>query len=293
MHAVRDGAAVTLPALRKFCRDGRLSIEVIQSKDKDMANHCQRGLSWEVLSWQMAEEEPDAFEIIQAALNLKNSSGLMEHEMEQLNGLATVIVELGPEMEETLNWRLIQQRVMEKDNAKVADCSDFLMLCQMVSHALAQHAGGHSTQADPQSPNDGYNHWAEMKRWHEHIINPKTKRVRLATLAQLAHVPPGFPRLRTALFRLAYSGKQRTPEQIRNGLVFLKQLSDLTHMNEKEYHPVFRKAEDILHHWHVAYAEEGAYTHMKEKRTLNALWAQVEPRLVLYIVKKSKLGRSP
>ena len=171
--------------------------------------------------------------------------------MEQLNGLATVIAELGQGMADKFNWRLVRERVLLRDNTAVPECLEFPMLCQVVCHALAQHACG-----DPAVMNASYNHWAEMKRWHENFINPKTRRVRLATLAQLAHVPPGFPRLRNALFRLAYSGSGPTAEQIRNGLVFLKTLSGLSHMMEKEYHPVFRKAEDTLHHWHITYADQ-------------------------------------
>ena len=58
-----------------------------------MADHCQRGLAWEMLSYKMALEEPTVFQDIQAALNAKNCSGLMEHDMEHLNGLATVIAD--------------------------------------------------------------------------------------------------------------------------------------------------------------------------------------------------------
>ena len=258
---------------------GRLSMEIIQHVDKDMADHCQRGLAWEVLSYKMAEEEPTAFEIIQAALNAKNSSGLMEHEMEQLNGLATVIADSGSGMADQFNWRLVRERVLESKNIAVAECSEFPMLCQMISHALAQHARG--------KPEDSsYNHWEEMKHWHETIINPKLRRVRLSTLAQLAHVPPRYPRLRNALFRLAYSGSGPTPEQIRNGLVFLKTLTGLTHLLDTELNPVIELAENILEHWHIKYTAEGAFKHLPVKQ-LNSLWAQVEPKLVSTIARKN------
>ena len=72
MHGVRDGATATIPGIMRFCSDGRLSIEIIQRVDKEMADHCQRGLLWEVLSYMMAVEELSAFEIIQAALNAKD-----------------------------------------------------------------------------------------------------------------------------------------------------------------------------------------------------------------------------
>ena len=89
-------------------------------------------------------------------MNAKNSTALMEHEMEQLNGLATVIVDTGQGMADTFNWRLVRERVLQTKNTAVAECSDFPMLCQMVSHALAQHACGKNSKAS-------YNHWEEMK----------------------------------------------------------------------------------------------------------------------------------
>ena len=281
MHGVRDGATATIPGLMQYCSDGRLSIEIIQHVDKDMADHCQRGLLWEVLSYMMAVEEPTAFEIIQAALNAKNSSGLMEHEMEHLNGLATVIADLGSGMADQFNWRLVRERAIQSGNIAVAECSEFPMLCQMVCHALAQHACGTA------SASASYNHWAEMKKWHETMINPKTRRVRLSNLAQLAHVPPEHPRLRNALFRLAYSGKSPSAEQIRTGQIFLKTLTSLTHMSEPELQPVFEMAEKILQHWHITYADEGAFRHLSRSETCR-LWAMVEPRLVACLCKNSK-----
>ena len=141
--------------------------------------------------------------------------------------------------------------------------------------------------SNEQSQTEAYNHWGEMKQWHECMVNPKTRRVRLSVLAQLAYVPPNFPRLRNALFRLAYTGKAPTAEQIRNGLVFLKTLNSLSHMKDQEFQSVFQIAEEVLHQWHVTYAELGAYSHMTQKIEA-ALWAQVDPRLVSCISKNPK-----
>ncbi len=157
---------------------------------------------------------------------------------------------------------------------------EFPMLCQMIRPALALHACG-------KPPSASHNHWEEMKQWHQQMINPRTRRVRLSNLARFAHVPPpGYPRLRNALFRLAYSGNGPTPEQIRNGLVFLKTLAGLTHLLDTELHPVIQLAENILEHWHIKYTAEGAFKHLPVKQ-LNSLWAQVEPKLVSTIARKN------
>jgi hypothetical protein len=281
MQSVRCGATVTIPGLIQYCCEGRLSLEIVGQVDKDMADHCQRGLKWEVLSHKMAREEPSAFEIIQAAMNAKNASGLMEHEMEHLNGLATVIVDCGAGMSDKFNWRLVRERVIATGNLAVAECSEFVALCQLVCHAMAQHTCGIHTGSS------SYNHWAELKKWHETLINPKSRRVRLTTLAQLAHVPPEYPRLRNALFRLAYSGKSPTPEQIRNNLVFQKTLPLLTHMSSPQFQPVFQMAEQVLQHWHIKYADKGAYKHLGAIDEA-ALWGQVEPRLAIVLCKRGQ-----
>ena len=279
MQGVIQGVLTSLPGLQKFCRDGRLCLDIIQAVDRDLFQHCQRGLAWEVLSSKMALEEPGGFDIIQAAMNAKNSSGLMEHEMEHLNGLATCICKTGQGMTDQFNWRLVRQHLMDSGNTVVAEAPEFLQLCQFVCHALGEHSGG-------TAENGSYNHWAEMKQWHETMINPKTRRIRLATIAQMAHVPLKCPRLRNALFRAAYSGSSPTAEQIKHGTVFLKTLSSLLHLKEEKLEPVLVFAEGILEHWHINYTASGAFNHMKPKIQC-ALWAQVEPKLVACIMKRA------
>ena len=122
---MRDGAAVTFKSLKKFCRDDKLSLELVGHEDKDLAAHAQRGLLWEVLVWKMEEEEPNAFDIIQASFNSKNSTALVEHEMERLNGLVTVIVDSGAGLADQFNWRLVRDRLMDSGNTVVADRLNF------------------------------------------------------------------------------------------------------------------------------------------------------------------------
>ena len=219
-----------------------------------MAEHCQRGLSWEVLSHKTAVQEPDAFELIQAVLNAKNDTAMMEHEMEHLNGLATVIQDTGQGMADQFNWRLVRDKLMNTGNTVVAESPEFLCLSQSVG----RHTSGAKIGL-------GYNHWTEMKTWHETMINPKTRRVRLATIAQLAHVPKHFPRLRNALFRTAYSANFPTTEQTKNGQVFFKTVSSLSHLADPELRPALLIAEEILELWHIKYTQEGAFKHLQTK----------------------------
>ena len=229
LHNIRSGAEVNLSGLNKFCKDGRLSMELIETHDKDMAAHAKRGLLWEVLAWQMEVEEPLAFDIIQAAFNSKNDTALVEHEMERLNGLVNVIRDTGAGMADTFNWRLVRENLMKTGNVAVAESTEFLALCKMIMNVL----GGQAQ----------YNHWEELKKWHELMVNPKTRRVRLTTMSYLSSVPPEFPRTRNALFRHMYTGKSPSAEQIKNGQIFISALSPLKHLEECEWRPMLEFVE--------------------------------------------------
>jgi len=58
-------------------------------------------------------------------------------------------------------------------------------------------------------------------------------------------------------------------------------------MSRKELLPVFEIAEQILQHWHVKYADAGAYEHLPPTH-LNVLWSLVEPKLVSCISKRAR-----
>ena len=47
-------------------------------------------MKWEVLSYKIEEEEPDACAVIQSALNVKNGSFMVAHEMQALSRLMTL-----------------------------------------------------------------------------------------------------------------------------------------------------------------------------------------------------------
>ena len=66
----------------------------------------------------------------------------------------------------------------------------------------------------------------------------------------------------------------------------MKTLSSLNHLKEPELQPVLQKAEEMLEHWHISYAKEGAFKHLTSKN-LCALWGQVEPKLVLCLTKRT------
>ena len=68
--------------------DGTVHLDLLAARDPAFAEHVENGLLWEVLAWQMEDEEPDACTVVQAALNSKNDTYLVMHEMQALSHLS-------------------------------------------------------------------------------------------------------------------------------------------------------------------------------------------------------------
>ncbi len=217
-----------------------------------MAAHIQRGLLWEILDYRMEEEEPDAYAIIQEALNSKNSAALVVHEMEHLNGLANTIVDIGARMAERFDWKILRDKLLQSGSTVIAEAPEFVSLVQVVTTALGGNASGQG----------GYNHWTEMKEFHEAMVNPKVRRCRLHTIAQLCHIPERHARNRNALFRTMFTGPAATAEQIKSGQVFLKTVGSLSHLEHADWGRVLDMTECVLERWHITYEGLGAFMGM-------------------------------
>ena len=68
--------------------DGTIALNLLAARDHAFAEHVQNGLMWDVLAWEMEDEEPDACTVVQAALNSKNDTYLVMHEMQALSHLS-------------------------------------------------------------------------------------------------------------------------------------------------------------------------------------------------------------
>ena len=68
--------------------DGAVHMDLLAARDPAFAEHVENGLMWEVLAWEMEDEEPDACTVVQAALNSKNDTYLVMHEMQSLSHLS-------------------------------------------------------------------------------------------------------------------------------------------------------------------------------------------------------------
>ena len=83
---VSGGVKYDAPSIVK--PDGTVHLDLLAARDPAFAEHVENGLLWEVLAWQMEDEEPDACTVVQAALNSKNDTYLVMHEMQALSHLS-------------------------------------------------------------------------------------------------------------------------------------------------------------------------------------------------------------
>ena len=62
--------------------NGKYSLVKVQSHDDAWARDCHSGLVWEMLSWKMDVEEPEAALVISIALNKRNEAAMKTGHLE-------------------------------------------------------------------------------------------------------------------------------------------------------------------------------------------------------------------
>ena len=70
--------------------DGNYSLVKVASHDDSWARDCHSGIGWEVLSWKMDDEEPDAALIISIALNKIHEVAMKTGHLEIMSTLASL-----------------------------------------------------------------------------------------------------------------------------------------------------------------------------------------------------------
>jgi hypothetical protein len=63
-------------------RNGVADLSMLEEIDPTFAKYCRDGLTWDVLSHKIMDEDPEGLVIIQAACNVKNVIAMIPHEME-------------------------------------------------------------------------------------------------------------------------------------------------------------------------------------------------------------------
>ena len=110
---------------------GNYIMAKFEAYDDAWAKDCHSGLEWEVLSWKMDEEEPEAALIISIALNKKNEAAMKTGHLE----IMSTLVELcKPDPEGAVHFDPVRDKLIELYGAAV-DHPDFVHAFKLVCDA--------------------------------------------------------------------------------------------------------------------------------------------------------------
>jgi hypothetical protein len=169
--------------------DGCFSIDKLKQADQQFANAVESGLLWEVLSWSIEDEEPFGCSIIQAASNAKNGLMMVRHEMQALSAVcrAAALVNAGQLSAAGVRSQLA---LTLPELASDESFMDLFRFCIDL--------GG-----------DGADFLRDLRQFHEKIVDPALRRLRLSVFAVANAIPHGCPHVRVAALKLLYSQEKR------------------------------------------------------------------------------------
>ena len=111
--------------------NGNYSLEKLKAHDDGWAQECFKGLEWELLSWKMDVEEPDAAQIISIALNKKNEVAMRTGRLEISSTLVGMCV---PSPNGSVPFEPVRDKLIELYGAAV-DHPDFIHAFRLVIDA--------------------------------------------------------------------------------------------------------------------------------------------------------------
>ena len=211
--------------------DGRYSIEKLRMVDPAFGAAIDAGLLWEILSWKIEVEEPEACSIIQAALNAKNGLFLMTHEMQAVAKLCT----LAPVLAEhaLAETTAVEQArvVLARTMPRYAEDENFIEMYRSVVDLGANQA----------------TFLKDLHDFHARFVDPQLRRLRLGVFGIMNIFLLAHAHVKIAGFKFVYSCD---PKLVRNGFceaLTAKQVRDLL----KDHTPVVDMAEKMLFCFHA------------------------------------------
>ena len=164
---------------------GRMSLTKLQGRDPTFGTAVCQGLTWRVLVWQVRILYPAVLDIIQTAMNMPNSTGRKENEMQgllKLHSLSATAMRAGSDV----NWPVVKRAVL-RSRPQYSDNID-----SMVEFLVARSGGA-----------DG--HFLRfLSAFHRHFVNPSQK----ATLPGMVYTALAGMReffMSLAIFEAAYA----------------------------------------------------------------------------------------
>ena len=163
---------------------GNYSLEKLETYDDAWAKDCYSGLEWEVLSWKMDEEEPEAALVISIALNKKNEAAMKTGHLEIMSTLVRLCT---PDPHGLVPFEPVRDKLVELYGSAV-DHPDFLDAFKMV-----MDLGGASSV-----------HLKDLKEFTSTFVNERNRKMRFDAYAVVAQYPVEFPRLKIASIKWAW-----------------------------------------------------------------------------------------
>ena len=167
--------------------DGHLNKDAVASVDPELAAALVEGLTFEVLSWKMQLEEPDAARKISQALNKSHSRSLKTHERTALAVLSgAVIAETAAHGAELL-FESVREKVRNELDMFV-DQPDFIELFDFTINL-----GAHGNSFIP-----------GLLDWLMRFVDPQQRSLRLSGFAVANKLPSWAPRTKIAIIQRSY-----------------------------------------------------------------------------------------
>ncbi|CAK0895420.1 unnamed protein product, partial [Prorocentrum cordatum] len=160
---------------------GNYNLEKVRAHDGKWGSQCEGGLEWEILSWGMDEEEPEAALVISIALNKKNETAMKTGHLEILS---TLVGLCKPDPHGCVPFEPVRGKLIDLYGAEI-DHPDFLRLFKLV-----RDAGG-----------EGSIHMKDLFSFTGVFVNPKVRKMRMEAYGVIAPYPEEFPKLKNACLK--------------------------------------------------------------------------------------------
>ena len=172
---------------------GCYSLDLVREHDAAWADIIQGGISWEMLSYKMDVEEPEAAMAISVALNKKNEASMKTSHTEMMNTLVGLCKPSPQDLEGKVPFGPVRDKLVEFYGCAV-DHPDLLHAFRVV-----MDAGGHD------SP-----HMADLQEFTTIYVNPKVRKMRFEAYAVVSGYPIELPRVKNASLKWAW---KQTPKR--------------------------------------------------------------------------------
>jgi hypothetical protein len=171
-------------------QSGHLSLHLAARNEntKELVEVCNEGMMFEVLSWKMMVEEPDAANVISNALNLGNEAALRTTE---LTALAVLCTEVTCMKEQSLSEQVRFDTVIRKVRAQLdvmVDEPEFIELFEFCINLGAN--------CSPFCP--------DLLNFAQYFVDQKKRQLRLHAFTMANQLPTECPLIKIAVIKRAY-----------------------------------------------------------------------------------------